>query len=324
MTCPHCAKDIQPGAKFCMFCGKPMVAERTLDALSYPQAPRTAEAVGPQTGAVARPARPAVKKSGLTGAQKMTAAAIGVALLALLGLVAWKAGLFQARGSNPNTGVLEAKGSNPKTGVLQAAGSNPKTGILQAEGSKNGKPATMPADIEDWLKHLERCEKQRQGLIADEKASFKVTATKLSVGGGVDALNKIMEGGDPKPPGDELASQTTAMRADWNRLIQFFGSKPPPPRCRKLAMTYDNVLVQTSLSMLVIGDILGGAAKDPQGAVSKLQGMEGDTYQNIDVPVASSDNQVKEICRDYNKDKWFVIKGDVAGPLAGTGGGNGF
>jgi hypothetical protein len=322
MICPKCSKDNPPGSRFCAGCGAPLSTERTLDA--PPQAARPAVGQPPPRVETARPVRtvPAAPvKTGMSTGTKVLIAALGVAVLALLAFIAWKLGPWQAAAKEGETGVLQAEGGQPGTGVLQAQGGQPDTGVLQAEGKPPNEPIVMPPEIEDWLKHLERTEKQRVALTKDAVSSLLIDLAKLQVTGGAENLERIMAGEDPIPPGEELGAKTDEMRRDWYNLTEFFRSKPPPPSCRKLANTYDGVLVETGLSMLSISEALASASNDPEGAISKLQRQRGDSREKIDLPAASADTQVAEICRQYNKDKWFVIHSDVATQLPSIGGG---
>lgn len=303
MKCSRCGTDLSANARFCQSCGNAIAPERPM----------------------ATPPPPPTAKQGMSGTQKVVAIGGGALLLiALLGFVLVKAGVLGAKGGPPKTGVLEAKGSQPSTGVLQAEGHDPNTGVLAANAADPTKPITMPADIEDWLKHLQRCEQMRHDISKDAISGLMVDMAKLSVNGGADNLEKIMSGEDPEPPHKDLANQADKMRTQWNELLTFFRSRRPPQRCVKLALTFDKVLVETSISMLDITSAMQNATNDPQGAIKKLQGLRGTSYQRIDVPALSADNQVAEICREYNKDKWFVIRGDVAGQLGSVGGGSGF
>ena len=251
-----------------------------------------------------------------------TKIALGVGALAVIlvaGILIGKYGPWQAKAKTQATGVLQAEGSQPATGLLQAEGSKPATGIAQAEGSPPPERKVMPEDVRKWLEHLERIEKQRVDMSKDQVSSLLVVMTKLSVSGGAENLERIMADEDPKAPHEDLSAQANAMRAEWNALIQRFRSFPPPQRCRQLAGTYDRVLVGTSLSLLAVTDSLSKASTDPQGAISSLQRMKGESYQTVDVPAASSDNQLAEICREYDTDKWFVIHADIAGQIGSIG-----
>jgi hypothetical protein len=251
-----------------------------------------------------------------------TKLALGVGALAVIlvaGILIGKYGPWQAKAKTRATGVLQAEGSRPTTGLLQAEGSKPATGIAQAEGSPPPERKMMPEDIRKWLEHLERIEKQRVDMAKDQISSLMVAMTKLSVSGGADNLERIMAGEDPKAPHEDLSAQANTMRSEWNGLIQRFRSFPPPQRCRQLAETYDRALVATSLSLLTVTDALGKASSDLHGALSSVQRMQGESYQSVDVPAASSDNQLAEICREYDTDKWFVIHADIAGQIGSIG-----
>lgn len=251
-----------------------------------------------------------------------TKVALGVVALAVIlvaGILIGKYGPWQAKAKTQTTGVLQAEGSKPATGLLQAEGSKPSTGIAQAEGAPPPQRKVMPEDVRKWLEHLERIEKQRVDMSKDQVSAMMVAMTKLSVSGGAENLERIMAGEDPKAPHEDLSAQANTMRSEWNALIQRFRAFPPPQRCRQLAGTYDRVLVGTSLSLLSVTEALGKASSDPQGAISSLQRMKGESYQTVDVPAASSDNQLADICREFDTDKWFVIHADIAGQIGSIG-----
>lgn len=317
MKCPKCSKDLQSGARFCMHCGGAIVAERTLDPAPVPVAAPTRPA----------PAIPPAPK-GLSGAQKALAIGGGVLLLAAVAFLAAKYGIAQAKGPGEKAGVLQAKGAQPGTGVLQASGKDPGTGMLQVKAKDPSKPITMPADIMDWLKHLERCEKMRWSFANDQSTAIMrsyANALKESMASLADP------NADPKPPGDFVADTAVSINRAWGDLDRFYNSKRPPAECRNTAAEFEKVLVETRASMLTVVDALRTDSKslrgDAQGGedpLSKLQKMRNDSFSSIDIPAAHCDALVEAICRKYNTDKWFTIKAETpSGSPLGTGSGGG-
>jgi len=247
-------------------------------------------------------------------------------IAAWVGLTA--AGVLKLNRSTPASGTLEARAEVPNT-VLEKPAVAP-TPILE----KTAERPEMPADVEAWLKHLQETERRKVELIGNQMAEMKVFERKseaLGAGMGLmDPYDQSEGSAGDKEPGSYTKGKILDLRPDWDNLITFFNSVPPPEECRPIADDYNRALNEIPGMMGDIGEMLNGVANDPQKALEQAMKMQNGSYSGIDRYFARTDQKVGAICTKYQKTKWFNIATDVAaggmlskqmmGGLGGPGG----
>ncbi len=289
---------------------------RASDAAPRPQAakaPRPAPAGAATTGAVAANFDAQRRRN--------TIATVvgGLAALAVLVFGLNAMGLLKLGAGAPKP-ALQVKGGTPPPSLQLPAKAAPAPLTVGAERKQ------MPADVLEWLKHLERCEKEKVTISGDQMAEAMVLMQKMqALGAGMglmDPYDQSQDGDGDKDPGTYAKGKVMDFRPRWQGLLDFFNSKPPPEECRPLASDFNQALGEVPGMMGDIGDILNAAANDPSAALQGIQKFKGGSYGEIDRFFARADVKLGEICRKYETSKWFNIKADVQGgsPLSAFGG----
>ena len=292
MNCPRCGKSVNPGTAFCVHCGAPLAAAPN------PGAPN------------------AMAANMASNQRKQTTALVIAGLIALLVLIFGGLALTNALGfgaKSPSENVLASKAKAPAEPVLQQ--------VAKQEGSSLAKtadaPLDMPADVEAWLRHLEKCEATKIQIGGDQAAEVSLWIQKnqaLGAGMGLmDPYDQSTETGDDKAPNDYTKGKILDMRPKWEELITFYRSVTPPEECRPLADDFDRALAEIPAMMGDMGEILNQASTDPTAAMQGIQKMKSGSYDGIDRYFARADEKLGSICAKYNKRKWFNIKQDVGG-----------
>jgi hypothetical protein len=186
----------------------------------------------------------------------------------------------------------------------------------------------MPADVRDWLKHLERTEAERKSMATSQIAQLLPMMMSGSSAGIQELLNEALTGEESSTQSARDASlkpkvtqSATQMRQRWKDLNVFFNSKQPPLECVPIKNSYEHCLGETSAMVLEILDTVesaGNTEAGSQDALSKLLAMMGTSGNRIDVAGEQADRAVGEICHKYDTFKWFSISGDHGG-LGGLG-----
>jgi zinc-ribbon domain len=298
MNCPHCGKSVVKGTAFCVHCGSPLP---TGTATPIPQVATITSGVD---SAFAEQKR---KQNMILGI-----VAVAAILLAIIGGKAISNALgFGAK--SPNEQVLQAKAKSPSEPLLQATGKQEGTSLAQTAQA----PLEMPADVEAWLRHLEKCEAMKIQIGGDQSAEVSLWIQKnqaLGAGMGLTDPYDQAQGDDAdKAPNDYTKGKILDLRPKWQELIDFFRSVPPPEECRPLADDFDRAVSEIPGMMGDMGDILNQASTDPTAAMQGIQKMKSGSYANIDRYFARADEKLGAICAKYNKTKWFNIKQDVGG-----------
>lgn len=196
------------------------------------------------------------------------------------------------------------------TKVLAARGSGSPPVLEKAAAA----PAQMPADVEDWLKHLEKCEAQKVQISGDQYAEalkFEQEAQALGAGMGMMDPYDQASSDDGQAPGSYAKGKVLDFRPQWEQLITFFNSYPPPPECKPIADDFNRALQEIPGMMGDIAEVLNTADTDPTGALQKIKKVQNSSYGDIDRYFLRCDQKVGAICDKYNKKKWFNVKGDV-------------
>ena len=283
------------GAAFCARCGLQVSGMQPIPAHSQVPMPVAPIPIAP-----------------IKGNRKSMIAAI-IMILVFLGIIyagLRASGLLQfGRGGTPETLSATKKGTTP---VLDQ--------IVE-------KPPGMPAEVFDWLKHLEATEKQKQDLNARQTAQFTSYATMLSVAGaGISTLEpdgSIEDPGGGDSPEAHTAKKLEDFRPAWREVQNFFHTKTPPEECAAMATAYDQALYEITGIAGDLQELLEGMQQDPTSALEKAQSMRGKSYEKVDVPLAKTDDLVGQICGKYGVNRWFSIQHDLnSGTLGVIGGGS--
>lgn len=303
VNCPRCGKQNAPSAAFCMYCGQQMQAPA-------PQAPLRTVTLPP--GQVPTAAG-AGSMSQAYDQQQRTKRIAGAVIVALALIVALAVGL-RASGllglsSGKNANVLDVQhGSNHK--LLAQVGGNGGP-VLNATAEN----VEMPADVYDWLKHLEKCEDMKIEISGDQAAEVTTLLQKMqTLGAGMGMMDPYDQSSDndgDKEPSGYAKGKILDLRPRWQGLITFFLSKAPPEECRPLADDYYRAVNEIPGKMGDLGDILNAAASDPQEALKRVEKMKNSSNSGIDRYFNRADEKLGGICSKYKKSKWFNIKADV-------------
>jgi hypothetical protein len=228
-----------------------------------------------------------------------------------------------ARGGAPNP-ALNARGNTPRQ-VLQANSKLPPP-VLN-KGDEQKKPVTMPADIYEWLKHLERCEAMKIEITGDQQAEMMTFMTKLNtLGAGIGLMDPYDQSGDAEGdqgPDTYTKGKILDMRPRWMELITFFNSKKPPAECQPLANDFNQAIGEIPGMAGDIADVLNSVASNPQAALEMLQKSRNKSNGSIDRYFARADEKLTRICKKYETNKWFNIKTDIGGGMLSSFGGLG-
>src|SRR5579863_3066475 len=174
MNCPRCGQPLPLGALQCAHCGQGFVP-----AGGIAQAAGAAAAVGPGQAYVGAYVPPPTKRwPWVVGS--LAAAVIALAGLRAVGLLKLGAGApgsqLQANARAPGAVLREGEAAGPP--ILQEPGQAPPP-ILQTPATApapvledTAKDVTMPKEDLDWLKWLEKIEKEKQQLTATEQTQM--------------------------------------------------------------------------------------------------------------------------------------------------------
>jgi hypothetical protein len=241
---------------------------------------------------------------------------------------------FRAFGSlqagNQKDGVVLNRGGKQNDNMLQSGAQVPPP--VLSRGDEKPVPKKMPADVLEWLKHLERCEAMKVTISGDQAAEVSVLMQKMSVlGAGMGLMNpydQSSDDGGDEEPSSYAQGKILNLRPRWEELIAYFNSYPPPAECKPLADDFSRAIGEIPGMMGDLGDLLNGASSDPDSALKLVKKMQNSSYGDIDRYFERCDQKVSQICGKYDTPKWFNIKGDVLaggmmGKFSGIGGGAG-
>lgn len=241
-----------------------------------------------------------------------------MAILALFGgLFASGALRFGAR--QEPIAVLPATGKSSPPSLAATGQSSPPQ--LQAQGQK----VYMPDDVRRWLEHLERIERIRMDMSAEQVGQAMEMLVALQAGGTLPMLQGLLDeasgGEEVKVPGPVQSTMESAqnIRGKWQKLTVDFNGLQPPAECVPIRNEYDVALRETGA---MIGDIVAaveGSSENRDGALAALMKMRGKST-GIDKSAVKTDDLVQRICDKYETRKWFKITADVGGGLLSRGG----
>lgn len=175
---------------------------------------------------------------------------------------------------------------------------------------------SMPADVRDWLKHLEKTEGQRKSLATGQLSSLITQFATLISLGATRGLLDDAEATDGRTPGSRAAGirevevRIQAQRRQWKDIVITFESVRPPSECEPTAESYDRALTETSAMADEVLAQLATGLRDPETAISALTRMQGTSDVRIDANAKAADRGVQQICDLYGEEKWFSVSGD--------------
>jgi hypothetical protein len=243
----------------------------------------------------------------------------GVLLAMTFGVVVGSSGVLgKMFGQGDNTTQVQGEGQKP---VLPLVGSAP-----QATTPVVGEKIMMPADIYNWLLHLERIEKERERISLQQMGEVTTAMTMLSLGGTAEIMQGLLDGNTDvldEPPTANLQLDAAASREVWSGLDRQFESVPPPAECAQIYSSYDETLGETSRMMVEVIQALENSGSNPQNALSALYGMRGTSGDRVGDPAARTDDLVQAVCDRYGTRKWFTISRDFGGGGGSFGVGGG-
>ncbi|MER3473857.1 MAG: hypothetical protein C4335_07440 [Armatimonadota bacterium] len=230
--------------------------------------------------------------------------------MALLGagvLVVLVAGILLGRHFFP---VTHREAMAPPTGnVLEApAPQLPDTGLLQAQAEPPQKQPekTPPADIIDYLKHLQRVEAQRQAMQRDLTPAFNAFVNAVAMRATIDEQEL-----QQRMSAVQQAPQDYSQK--WAQLSQLFESKQPPPACQPLHEAYRKMLSSTIAYMTKVYLALQQAQTDPNTALQALSQMQGTASTDVDTQILQANYELQQVLDKYDLRRYFpgfVISGD--------------
>jgi hypothetical protein len=293
MKCARCSAEIPAQSQFCLRCGTPI------------------QRSGPPTGVgPAAAAYPAARQN-----NKPLIATAAILLLAILGIAGYmlRNRLVQAPGNSSTGALVQAPGDLRAGAPVQApADSNPNK-VVQAPVPTA--PAVNTAEINDYLQFLKGIEQRKQQMAHDLDARLSSMALKTVTG----TLQEGLRGTeDPNPGGDpNVKNITPAGTADiakqideeFNRLTYDFQQKLPPPSCVELRNRYYTHLGNLAASLTKMAGIFAEIQTSPNDAYAKVKQMQGQSG-NIDDSADSAERALAAVCKKYQLEKDFEIKGD--------------
>ncbi|MGQ9882138.1 MAG: hypothetical protein ACUVSV_14975 [Armatimonadota bacterium] len=222
-------------------------------------------------------------------------------------LVVLIAGVLMGRHFFP---VTHREATAPSAGnVLQMpAPQPPDTGLLQAqaEAPQQEPQKSPPADIIDYLKHLQRIEAQRQAMQRDLTPAFNAFVNAVAMRATIDEQEM-----QQRMSAVQQAPQDYSQK--WGQLSQLFESRTPPPACQPLHESYRKMLASTIAYTTKVYLALQQAQTDPNAALQALSQMQGTASTDVDAQILQANYELQQILDKYDLRRYFpgfVISGD--------------
>ena len=231
---------------------------------------------------------------------------VSAAILFLLFFGLKASGVLKFGQKPPDQATLTAIGQGPDS-TLQALGKGP-------DSTLHASKITMPGDIEDWLRHLERCEMKKRAL--DKK--MEEEALDMINNGGKEGMTVddvkfwSSDESDKLPIVEKTTEILREMEGPWRNLKTEFDSVPPPRDCVPIAEAFDQGLQaipdqMSELDKIVSGSLSQDSQQPGQEARDKARALDRGHRLLIDEPFGKTDELVAKICDKYQKHKWFSI-----------------
>lgn len=208
--------------------------------------------------------------------------------------------------------IVRREAMAPPTGnVLQApAPQLPSAGLLQSQAEQPPAPPQPdhrpPADVIDYLKHLQRVEAQRQAMQRDLTPAFNAFVNAMALRATIDESQF-----QQRMSAVQQAPQDYTQK--WSQLSQLFESKQPPPTCQPLHEAYRKMLSATIAYMTRVYLALEQAQTDPNAALQALSQMQGSASTDVDTQILQANFELQNVLEKYDLRRYFpgfVISGD--------------
>lgn len=240
--------------------------------------------------------------------------------------------LFGALGSGllgfgrSNGGPITRTSNRPPSAILPASPNLPgpitSAGVQPGDITKDAKTKKqMPEDVLAWLRHLERCEKQKEELCQKELTQAGVLKKFAEIGGIRPGDFDDPEAALDRKPGTQEKVAVEGFEEKWESLINFYHSLTPPAECIPTANKFNqhvsevrNYMGQIRKIFDAIGNDMGDQDK-MKSYLDECRKMIDTNKASIDVAGNEADKQVQAICDKYEVNKWFSIKEDVGGGI---------
>lgn len=194
--------------------------------------------------------------------------------------------------------------------LLAPAPQLPDANLLRAEAEAPPQPQQAqeqpPADIMDYLKHLQRVELQRQAMQRDLTPALNAFVNAMAMRATLDEQEFQQRMGTV-----QQAPQDYSQR--WAQLSQFFESKQPPPACQPLHESYRKMLSSTVAYMTKVYLALEQAQSDPNAALQVLSQMQGTASTDVDTQILQANLELQQLLDRYDLRRYFpgfTISGD--------------
>jgi hypothetical protein len=178
---------------------------------------------------------------------------------------------------------------------------------------------TMPKEDLDWLKWLEKIEKEKQALTSKEQTQLTTLMASLQGASGLTPQG-VRDLADPDSPNNNAPAMVDAMTITkemeeaWTKLKNRFDSYPPPPDCVPIGAAYDGGLQGMSDNVQKLEDIMSGIAgmsepgqAEGADAVSGAKDIGQKHPHDVDSEFTATDQLVQDICDKFETRKWFSI-----------------
>lgn len=199
--------------------------------------------------------------------------------------------------SPPAGNVLEMPTPQlPNPGLLQA----------QAEPPLQEPEKSPPADIIDYLKHLQRIEAQRQAMQRDLTPAFNAFVNAV-------AMRATIDEQEMQQRMSAVGQTPQDYSQKWAQLSQLFESKQPPPACQPLHEAYRKMLASTVAYMTKVYLALEQAQTDPNTSLQALSQMQGTASTDVDTQILQANYELQQILDKYDLHRYFpgfVISGE--------------
>lgn len=286
MRCVSCGSELSGGAEFCAKCGV-------------------------RVGSAVPPLRTA--STGMPLGKKMALAAGGLAVLAALGYLGWRA-------FAPSGKVVQAVGQQaPVAPLTESAGRiAPIPPLTEAKGEVQKDPE--PTDIIEYLRFVKEMERQRVMLARTQLGELLKQSGDLTYAGAMADWTTNEPERKYQEVYQRFQQSLGQWTAQWQELAGRFLAypKPVPQPCTELRDRYYALLSITSNHMLTVGNSFAQALSgDPGKALETLTRMQGSGFGSASKEVTDACNAADEalaaICERFKLKKDFAIEDTLGG-----------
>lgn len=292
MLCPKCSAELPAQAVFCMKCGAAIAASPRGSAT--PPTPRW---------------RP-------------VAAAAGALLLVGLAILGARAISGRLTNRDSRTGatapLADRSGGVGNVGPLVDRSGGVGSGPLVDRSASVAQPATLPADVIDYLRFLKEIETRRVLLQKKQVGELLKQSGDLTYAGATEDWTTDA----PERKQAEIYQNFQRSLAQWDTDWQELGAallmRNPPAACVALRDRYMELVGKTSGVMNRAGSqIATGFGEDRKGAVEALTQMRGSGLGTPSKEIAdacqAADEELLRVCKQSGISKDFDIQDESGG-----------